>query len=484
MTSSPGEKARSRVRAPATAGNLSRPPVMADVARLAGVSHQTVSRVLNEHPDVRPLTRERVLAAIRELAYRPNAAARTLVTRRTHTLGVITTDTLFNGPTSMLYGFERAAHDAYFVSVVSLPALDRRSMLDAVDRFLGQGIEGHHRHRNGGHRGGRPRACAARGTAGGSGLRYPRLGDLRGYRQRGRGRGGNAPPARPGAHDRLSRRGGAAGAGFGTQPMFTHAASINPNASTATATYRLTTSSSIPVPDANISGPQVVATILPPGTVVPPKLADGTEGSPLTVLADSKGFDADHLVVALKDGTSSTGQAEQMFGLVFFGQGLQPGGVLHFALSIDKSLANNPPQLLSQTPGVTITPDPTAVTSTPGAGGAAPAAAPTPDSRTLLAGGLVGRGLRDRRRDDCSNEPAATDTPRSLDRGRGRARFSLQTGLDPGRIAREPRPVRPARAGRRTAMPRMGTRDVIGRCRSYALFRLFRSTRPGRRNGD
>jgi len=116
VTSSPGEKARSRVRAPATAGNLSRPPVMADVARLAGVSHQTVSRVLNEHPNVRPLTRERVLAAIRELAYRPNAAARTLVTRRTHTLGVITTDTMLYGPTSMLYGFERAAHDAYFVS--------------------------------------------------------------------------------------------------------------------------------------------------------------------------------------------------------------------------------------------------------------------------------------------------------------------------------------------------------------------------------
>jgi DNA-binding LacI/PurR family transcriptional regulator len=115
---------------------------MADVARLAGVSHQTVSRVLNEHPNVRPLTRDKVLAAIRELAYRPNAAARTLVTRRTHTLGVITADTMLYGPTSMLYGFERAAHDAYFVSVASLPALDRRSMLDAVDRFLGQGIEG------------------------------------------------------------------------------------------------------------------------------------------------------------------------------------------------------------------------------------------------------------------------------------------------------------------------------------------------------
>jgi len=119
-----------------------RPPVMADVARLAGVSHQTVSRVLNDHPNVRAHTRDRVLAAIRELAYRPNAAARTLVTRRTHTLGVITVDTMLYGPISMLYGFERAAHDDYFVSIASLPALDRRSMLDAVDRFVGQGVEG------------------------------------------------------------------------------------------------------------------------------------------------------------------------------------------------------------------------------------------------------------------------------------------------------------------------------------------------------
>lgn len=115
---------------------------MADVAKLAGVSHQTVSRVLNDHPNVRAHTREKVLAAIRELAYRPNAAARTLVTRRTHTLGVITVDTMLYGPMSMLYGFERAAHDAYFVSIASLPALDPRSMLDAVDRFVGQGVEG------------------------------------------------------------------------------------------------------------------------------------------------------------------------------------------------------------------------------------------------------------------------------------------------------------------------------------------------------
>ena len=178
---------------------------MADVARLAGVSHQTVSRVLNEHPNVRPLTRDKVLAAIRELAYRPNAAARTLVTRRTHTLGVISFDTMLYGPPSMLYGFERAAHDAYFVSVASLPALDRGSMLDAVDRFLGQGIEGiiviatqdtavaalaH---------------VPAGGAAGRGGLRHPRRGHVGGDRQRGRRGRGDPLPARPGAPDRLPR---------------------------------------------------------------------------------------------------------------------------------------------------------------------------------------------------------------------------------------------------------------------------------------
>jgi len=144
--------------------------------------------------------------------------------------------------------------------------------------------------------------------------------------------------------------------GFGSQPMTTHAASVNPNASTATASYRLTTSTTIPVADAKIQGPQVVAMITPTGSVVPPTLSDGTQESPLTVLPDSTGFDPKQLVVALRDATS--GQPEQQLGLVFFGKGFQSGGVLHFALSIDKALASHPPVLASLTPGVTITLDP------------------------------------------------------------------------------------------------------------------------------
>jgi DNA-binding LacI/PurR family transcriptional regulator len=55
-----------------------------DVARLAGVSQKTVSRVFNDEPRVTEDTRNRVLAAAQQLGYRPNGAARTLLTGRTY----------------------------------------------------------------------------------------------------------------------------------------------------------------------------------------------------------------------------------------------------------------------------------------------------------------------------------------------------------------------------------------------------------------
>lgn len=121
-----------------------RSPAMTDVARVAGVSHQTVSRVLNGHQSVRPATRDRVLAAIEELGYRPNLAARALVTGRSRTLGLVTLETTLFGPVTTLYGIERAAREAgYFVSVVSVgTAIDPGSLEDALARLRAQGVAG------------------------------------------------------------------------------------------------------------------------------------------------------------------------------------------------------------------------------------------------------------------------------------------------------------------------------------------------------
>ena len=82
--------------------------VMADVAKLAGVSLQTVSRVINDSPHVRAATRQRVEDAMRKLEYRPNPVARALVTGRSRTLGVVSFDTTLFGPASTLFGIERA----------------------------------------------------------------------------------------------------------------------------------------------------------------------------------------------------------------------------------------------------------------------------------------------------------------------------------------------------------------------------------------
>jgi DNA-binding LacI/PurR family transcriptional regulator len=80
-----------------------------DVAKAAGVSHQTVSRVLNRDPTVRQPIRERVDAAIAQLDYRPNAAARALARRRTRTIGLVVVGMPYYGPASIANAFNAAA---------------------------------------------------------------------------------------------------------------------------------------------------------------------------------------------------------------------------------------------------------------------------------------------------------------------------------------------------------------------------------------
>ena len=118
-------------------------PRLEDVAARAGVSHQTVSRVVNNHPNVSPGTRRKVEVAIAELGYRRNSAARSLVTRRSQIIGVLGSELSQYGPANTLLGVERAARDAgYFVSVAALREVTRDAILDAVRHFLDQSVDG------------------------------------------------------------------------------------------------------------------------------------------------------------------------------------------------------------------------------------------------------------------------------------------------------------------------------------------------------
>ncbi len=116
---------------------------MTDVATAAGVSHMTVSRVLNGSARVSPQTRAKVEEALRELGYRPNAAARALATGRSGQLSVVFFDTTLYGPASALFAIEQAARrEGYSVSIVSLPRIDTDTLRDAVAMLRAQAVAG------------------------------------------------------------------------------------------------------------------------------------------------------------------------------------------------------------------------------------------------------------------------------------------------------------------------------------------------------
>jgi DNA-binding LacI/PurR family transcriptional regulator len=97
----------------------SRRATLYDVARYAGVSHQTVSRVINGSPHVAPKTLRRVQEAIRALGYQPNKAAQALVTRRTFTLEVVAAGTMHYGPAQMVTSVQQAANASGYKLVLT-----------------------------------------------------------------------------------------------------------------------------------------------------------------------------------------------------------------------------------------------------------------------------------------------------------------------------------------------------------------------------
>jgi len=123
--------------------NTQRQPNIYDVARLAKVSHQTVSRVLNKNPSIRPETKARVENAMESLGYRPNLAARALASSRTHMLGILSSDTDFTGPAAMVHHMEIAARqNGYFAVSVGIDANDPKSVNDGIEHFKKLAVEG------------------------------------------------------------------------------------------------------------------------------------------------------------------------------------------------------------------------------------------------------------------------------------------------------------------------------------------------------
>ena len=119
-----------------------RAPNIRDVARVAGVSYQTVSRVLNDSEAIRPATRERVLQAIDELGYRPNQAARALVTSRSRTIGVLSSQSSQYGPATSIAAIEAAAREAgYRLSITNTASSEYASIKAGVDYLMSQAVE-------------------------------------------------------------------------------------------------------------------------------------------------------------------------------------------------------------------------------------------------------------------------------------------------------------------------------------------------------
>lgn len=120
-----------------------RAPTLTDVAKLAGVSTMTVSRVINGHAKVAAETRERVMVAMDSLDYRPNMMARGLASGRSRSIGVLTVDTTLYGPRAALRGIEGAARDrGYSVTIAHLSDPDRTAVSQGANLLRSRSSDG------------------------------------------------------------------------------------------------------------------------------------------------------------------------------------------------------------------------------------------------------------------------------------------------------------------------------------------------------
>lgn len=120
-----------------------KPPTIADVARVAGVSVPTVSRVLTGNVPVGEKRRARVAQAIAELGYRPNAAARALVSGRRSMIAILAANTSRYGYARTVEGIEEAARAAGYMAVITVvETAEPEDVNTAVDMVLSHAVAG------------------------------------------------------------------------------------------------------------------------------------------------------------------------------------------------------------------------------------------------------------------------------------------------------------------------------------------------------
>jgi LacI family transcriptional regulator len=114
-----------------------------DVAAAAGVSHQTVSRVLNDKPDVAEETRDRIWHIIEELNYQPSAIARSLIRQRSLTLGIIAAGLRYVGPSRTLNGITKQAEDlGYTLLLKEMPDFLANDIQPFLNSLLERQVDG------------------------------------------------------------------------------------------------------------------------------------------------------------------------------------------------------------------------------------------------------------------------------------------------------------------------------------------------------
>jgi LacI family transcriptional regulator len=113
-----------------------------DIARIANVSHTTVSRALNNQSRIREDTKEKILAIAKELNYRPDFIARSLVMKRTKTLGLVITTIANPFYTELAQGIEATAHRLGYSIILCSTQSDLATERMYIDMLRSKGVDG------------------------------------------------------------------------------------------------------------------------------------------------------------------------------------------------------------------------------------------------------------------------------------------------------------------------------------------------------